>query len=340
MDSASIGVRFSRHVSYLKRRHGELLLFFNGSTFAALSKFGTKKSRYSATTLTHTMAGSRQTWILPLVWWISVTAILWQNQDLRRLPYNHRSLLMPEQVDGSESRTNPTASQNNNDRRRRHGLAACLLVMDDNHFLIEWLAYHYFVGPLKSLIVAVDPRSTTNLSSIVERYNDDSELNITVWHHNDYYTKREVQQIQQLVQQQPTGGTLSKNLDVMLHRKRQRIFFDRCLRQHQTNGWTYTLLTDTDEFLLSNYDMAQPTNYTLRPIFEPGSVWHALSQEQDTTADTPHLPPCIQIPRVRFGSVETTTHNDTVVAEEDVQPAELQLRQLTVNASHLATYRW
>lgn len=41
------------------------------------------------------------------------------------------------------------------------GTAACLLIMDDNHFLIEWLAFHYYVLRLRYLIVAVDPRSTT-----------------------------------------------------------------------------------------------------------------------------------------------------------------------------------
>ena len=41
------------------------------------------------------------------------------------------------------------------------GTAACLLIMDSNHLLIEWLAYHYHVLRLRHLIVAVDPRSTT-----------------------------------------------------------------------------------------------------------------------------------------------------------------------------------
>ena len=40
--------------------------------------------------------------------------------------------------------------------------SACLLVMDDNHRLVEWLAYHYHVLPLRYIIVAVDPRSESS----------------------------------------------------------------------------------------------------------------------------------------------------------------------------------
>ena len=37
--------------------------------------------------------------------------------------------------------------------------SACMLVMDDNHRLTEWLAYHYHVLPLRYLVVAVDPKA-------------------------------------------------------------------------------------------------------------------------------------------------------------------------------------
>jgi hypothetical protein len=278
---------------------------------------GIKKLR----ALCSTMVVSRQrTWPLLLVWWIGLTALLLQNKDLRRLlPYHDRSLLQADALDLH-------ASQTVKDDNAREGLAACLLVMDDNHFLIEWLAYHYFVGPLKSLVIAVDPRSSTNVASIVERYRD-TPLNITVWYNNDYYKAFEVHQVQELMQQGPS------DLDVRLHRKRQRIFFDRCLRHHQHHDWTYTLLSDTDEFLLVNYDTISARNITLAPlpISEPGSVWHALQHQANNDTWTTAPAPCLQIPRVRFGSVELPRNDDVAVPWE---------WQILVNVSHLATYRW
>jgi hypothetical protein len=37
--------------------------------------------------------------------------------------------------------------------------SACLLIMDDNHRLSEWIAYHHFALPLRHLVVTVDPRN-------------------------------------------------------------------------------------------------------------------------------------------------------------------------------------
>ena len=40
-------------------------------------------------------------------------------------------------------------------------LSSCLMFMDDNHRLIEWIAYHFFALPLGHLVIAVDPKSET-----------------------------------------------------------------------------------------------------------------------------------------------------------------------------------
>ena len=42
------------------------------------------------------------------------------------------------------------------------GFAACLLVLDDTIRLHEWVAYHYTILPLTSLVIAVDPKSTND----------------------------------------------------------------------------------------------------------------------------------------------------------------------------------
>ena len=60
------------------------------------------------------------------------------------------------------------------------GTAACLLIMDDNHFLIEWLAFHYYVLRLRYLIVAVDARSTTSPDAVLRRWK--GRMSVEIWH--------------------------------------------------------------------------------------------------------------------------------------------------------------
>ncbi len=69
-------------------------------------------------------------------------------------------------------------------RNHRDYFGACLLVMDDNHYLPEWLAYHYIFLPLRRLIVAVDPKFRTPPSGIFDRFR--GLMNITKWDDNQF----------------------------------------------------------------------------------------------------------------------------------------------------------
>jgi hypothetical protein len=51
-----------------------------------------------------------------------------------------------------------------------HSFLSPELSMDDNHRLMEWMAYHYHVLPLRYMIVVVDPRSKTSPSSIFNEW--------------------------------------------------------------------------------------------------------------------------------------------------------------------------
>ena len=72
------------------------------------------------------------------------------------------------------------------------GTSACLLIMDSNHLLIEWLAYHYHVLRLRHLIVAVDPRSTTTPAYILQRWV--KRINIQIWHEERYISSQHFHQ--------------------------------------------------------------------------------------------------------------------------------------------------
>ena len=207
--------------------------------------------------------------------------------------------------------------------------------MDDNHFLIEWLAYHYHVLPLRNLIVAVDPRSQTSPVSILDRWSG-TDLNITIWEKDDDYiiNSEDMEEAEEWVQLKFQDDHPPPEL--IKHRARQRLFFYHCLQEHKRQGRTFTLLTDTDEYLTVNYDTVRetktPTVASLIPsIDEPGSVLQLIRHEQKYHPSDSNVTssPCIQIPRSRFGTVKT---EEEAVFQRDVP--------MFVNVSQLATVRW
>ena len=188
---------------------------------------------------------------------------------------------------------------------KHNGMSSCLLVMDDNHFLIEWIAMHYHVLPLRYLVIAVDPRSQTSPDSILDRWTSPhyTDLTIVRWNDSDYMTKQELAEAESYVANY-FGSTIGTNL--IRHRARQRMFYYKCMKHIKQAGRDWTLLTDSDEFLYINYQHAQQLpGRNPPPIHQPGSVRTFLEQE---LAQSQHnlTSPCIQIPRIRFGGMPST----------------------------------
>ena len=127
--------------------------------------------------------------------------------------------------------------------------AACLLIMDDNHYLIEWLAYHFTVLPLKRLIVAIDPHSRTSPIEILRRYenlnisnNESPLINITVWNDADFKRVANLEKIQ-----------YEERYD--RHLERQDQFISSCLKQlYYERIWRYVAIIDSDEYIAWNND--------------------------------------------------------------------------------------
>lgn len=73
---------------------------------------------------------------------------------------------------------------------KKEGLSACLLVNDENPRLPEWLAYHYHVLPLRSVIVAVDPVSKHQPDDILNRW-PRMGMDVEIWQDHNYLQKQE-----------------------------------------------------------------------------------------------------------------------------------------------------
>jgi len=217
--------------------------------------------------------------------------------------------------------------------------SACLLVMDDNHWLIEWLAYHYHTLPLRYLVVAVDPRSQTSPSHVLDRWRD--TMTILEWQDHDYMTVTERIEAEGIVRNQP--GNLTETL--VRHRARQRIFYSKCMKKLKEEQRTWTLMTDTDEYLRINTKMANQINVGQHEkrkienplatrIEEPASIRSLLKAELQRPESSWSKSPCIQIPRIRFGAVES--------AEEGPSPPYLNKlpSQIINHTNHFSTLRW
>ena len=122
-------------------------------------------------------------------------------------------------------------------------MAARLLVMDDNHFLIEWLAYHYHALPLRNFIVAADPRSKTSPSPILQRWRKNHGVTITEWRDQDYVTDSDRQEAEHWAQRK--FGDIPQAL--IQHRARQRLFYYHCMRRFKRQGrqWTRTIFCES-----------------------------------------------------------------------------------------------
>jgi len=123
-----------------------------------------------------------------------------------------------------------TASQLSDDDN--DSFSACILWMDDNHRLEEWLAYHYYLMKLRYVVINIDPWSKTSPQSIIDRWNDAENkynLNMTIVTMTDseYVPDfdQKVKKIQHLENIKAKSYIQKKTL---YHRYRQSIFYKAC----------------------------------------------------------------------------------------------------------------
>lgn len=153
----------------------------------------------------------------------------------------------------------------------------------------EWLAYHYHTANLRHLIITSDPHSRTSPSKILDRWKD--RINIQEWNETDFLPSNFEDQVKK-------NSYDGKELKVLQnHRVRQANFNLKCLKElkRQNRGWT--LLIDTDEYLIPREEPDKNLTKAVTPIVS--DVLGAL-----------HIPagfdkiysPCIPINRQQFST--------------------------------------
>jgi Glycosyl transferase family 2 len=177
--------------------------------------------------------------------------------------------------------------------------AACLLVMDDNHRLTEWLAYHYHILPLRYLVIAVDERSQTTPTHILNQWRR-RNMTIIEWTDADFWRRKDGS----LLQPMPDDALFQQKRD--RHRGRQKYFYKQCLLHMKRARRTWVSLHDSDEYLVYNRNLvhqspiaaAIPTPSTA----EAGAMIRYINQQRHAGEPYFATTPCLGVPRLFFGA--------------------------------------
>lgn len=162
--------------------------------------------------------------------------------------------------------------------------SACLILKDDNHWLIEWLAYHYHVLPLRHLILVNDPTSITSPTNILDRWS--SKMIIEQWNDTDF--------LPEWVHRKARNLSLS---DLWLHLNRQNFFYGKCLQSLKRQNRTLVALIDSDEFIRLNPYRYQVTESLRRA---PGHILKFLNKLRREGANRT----CMLLPRIQVSTLE------------------------------------
>ena len=125
--------------------------------------------------------------------------------------------------------------------------SACLIIKDDNPRLIEWLAYHYQVLPLRTLILTADPLSRTSPKEVLDRWrNNVKDLEIIVWDEYDFdFNGTSI----------ITPDNKDSDLFTLAEQAlvaRQRSFYSSCAIHLKKMKKSWVFIVDVDEYVAFN----------------------------------------------------------------------------------------
>lgn len=223
------------------------------------------------------------------------------------------------------NRSSSSSSSSKNDPNET--FSACLLVMDDNFRLREWLAYHYHVLPLRHLILANDKRSKLSPTPILDMFREELGMNIIEWTDEDFMN------MTALLPNATAHATRERHLI------RQRRFLEKCVERLHHAGHHWTACYDTDEVVSINpqtkgMPFAEVTGRRDDDslLEQPGAVLEYIRKAQALGRNTTNLRDehCMILSRLLYGSVET----DEAVLQRAIPEG------LTTDPYRLDTIRW
>jgi hypothetical protein len=209
-------------------------------------------------------------------------------------------------------------------------LSSCLMVMDDNFRLPEWLAYNYYAMNLRHLVILSDPAGRESPTSVLSPWRE--YITIEEWTEEDYFDKGLRQRTMEL--EGDKNPSPDDSHDQFL--ERQSKFIKSCSLHLQKQNRTWVSFHDIDEYYVINSDIV---NSTQQRMEEPGSIIKLINEVQknatsllqstsDLVLPEQYTGPCVTTYRVPYSAVESSE----VERGQDV-PSVIDPRQLE-------TLRW
>jgi len=253
------------------------------------------------------------------------------------------SIVPPVKVDHSSSEDDVLRTKEENVAvvpKMKDSFAACILLMDDNHRTIEWLAYHYYTLPLRRVIVMTDPRSKTSPLPILQRW--EKYIKFDLWSESDIFSEEELEDRKygnMPILSEELKNRKDNNM-IQLHRSRQRAFNVKCMQTLREEGATWTVMTDVDEYLHINPRAWNPSeslfqkHITPIPIDRPGSVIEMLNKVDldDERFHAQRWKSCIPVSRNQFVAIESSTDEVNMLFPKELEPS--------IQAHDFDTFRW
>jgi hypothetical protein len=230
--------------------------------------------------------------------------------------------------------------------------SSCLLWMDDNFRLTEWIAFHYYTMNLRYIVVSVDERSRTSPYEVLDKWRD--RLSIVVWTHYSNFTDVDFEGL--LVEEHGDPELLDPmeliRIRSNMYVYRQVEFYQACAMHLRSRNRTWTSFHDVDEFLVVRSQPHATNSHFRNETKHPGAVARVV--QAYTGLDVPDsvdptdlqlyrnwsvwfsVRPCFNVPRAMFSAFPSS--------EVDVSkgvPAYVNARRFdTLNWRYQATDHW
>jgi len=190
-------------------------------------------------------------------------------------------VLAPEERREQELKVKLSEKTNDLSELSKGSFGGCLMIMDDNHFLVEWLAYHWHVLPLRHLFVLLDEKSQTSPLGIFDRWEQDD-------HSGSKKARMQIEVVdwtwpRVLAPAENVDPEIVNNTEIRHYIGRQNKFYEKCMQEYKARNWdSWIILTDTDEFIGNN----RWQDNKMHPLFdgvipsanETGSVMKRIQQ--------------------------------------------------------------
>ena len=203
--------------------------------------------------------------------------------------------------------------------------SACLIIKDDNPRLIEWIAYHYQVLPLRHLVITSDPSSLTSPKEILDRWRRViHDLEITEWDEEDY--KFNPFQAQYLLKEEMDESRRAEQALI----DRQYAFYGKCAMYLKKRNRTWVFNIDSDEYVaFNNYHSDDPT------VMGEALSYSRLAEQLVSNRDSQYLGVPLPTLKHRYDLKRRAKMKKIYAEQIEVAGKESKLRSLRNRLPHI-----